>query len=180
MNLQVLLPIGLFLAMGVIVVAATWRIVVAGGEARRMSQAVGVASDVAHRADTCLTRLAADLDDLRHRRRPLSESATGSLGSIIAETNGLLDEAREAERRSRSKAAGRLVADLERGVRALKLIEYGRGIVEGGRDQRGEGDQAMKRGYLEVLHVRDAIRERDAELRLESSPASVVRALDHR
>lgn len=180
MNFQVLLPILLFAAMGACVIAVTWRVVVAAGEARRTAQATRIASDVAHRADVCLTRLATDLDDLRHRRRPLAESATGAVDAIVAETNGLLDEAREAERRSRSKAVARLVAELERAVRALQLVEYGRGIVDAGRDTRGEGDQAMKRGYLEVVHARDAIRERGDELRRESAPASVLGAVDHR
>jgi hypothetical protein len=52
-----------------------------------------------------------------------------------------------------------IVAELERAARALEMIEHGRGIQasarSGGREI--EAQTAIKRGYLNVLHAREAI-----------------------
>ncbi|HEY5487224.1 MAG TPA: hypothetical protein VIK06_06210, partial [Candidatus Limnocylindrales bacterium] len=55
-------------------------------------------------------------------------------------------------------AAG-LVAELDRTERAIELIEHGAEMLsESSFERHGEGETAIKRGYLNLLHAREAIR----------------------
>jgi hypothetical protein len=59
-------------------------------------------------------------------------------------------------------------------------VEHGRELLAALDGHPGEGETSVKRGYLSLLHARDAIRERASEVRLESAPAATLRALDRR
>ncbi|HXG40826.1 MAG TPA: hypothetical protein VNJ28_07780, partial [Candidatus Limnocylindrales bacterium] len=60
-----------------------------------------------------------------------------------------------------------IVAELERAGRALEMVEHGRSILasarRGGREL--EAQTSIKRGYLNLLHAREAIRRHAAEAR---------------
>jgi hypothetical protein len=53
------------------------------------------------------------------------------------------------------------VADLERAQRAIEFVSHGAQLLADvtGVD-RGEGETSVKRGYLNLVHAREAIRER--------------------
>ena len=52
-----------------------------------------------------------------------------------------------------------LVAEIDRTGRAIELIEHGAEMLaESAIERHGEGETAIKRGYLNLLHAREAIR----------------------
>jgi hypothetical protein len=172
---SVLFPVVLFVVMGTVVGAILWRLVVAGGAAKRSAQSLRSASDVAHRSELRIGQLAADLDGLRrHGLEP--ESAAEILASGTADLSSLTAEARSARDRTNQPAVAVLVDDLERAIRSLELIDHGRQLMIGGDPGGGEGRTSVKRGYLSLLHVREAIRQRGIEIRAVSAPIPPLRA----
>ena len=179
MPISVLVPVAVFLAMGVVVVLSLWRIVVVGGEARRGTQSLRLASDVAHRADGCLADLVATVDALRHRRiRP--DEAAEALASGSAALWTLATEARGATAQAGTPAVAELVSELERAIRSLELIDHGRELMEIEGGTAGEGETSIKRGYLNLIHSRDAIRLTGTEIRARSAAGSSSGVLGHR
>jgi hypothetical protein len=174
---EVLLPVAVFLAMGVVVVLGLWRVVVVGGEARRTAQSFRLASDVAHRAESCLADLGATVDDLRHRRLE-PQDAVAPLAAATATLTGYTAEARLAVGRAGSPIASGLVEDLERAQRSLELIEHGRQLLETEGRGAGEGETAIKRGYLNLLHAREALKQRGADIRASAMPRRAARNLN--
>jgi hypothetical protein len=165
--------------MGIVFVAAVWRVVVVGGEARRTAQSMRVASDVAHRADGLICELATSLDGLRHRRLEPAQ-VTETILAGRAGLAALAGEARTAMEKTANPAIASLVGEIDRAARSLDLIEHGCDLMAETNGLPGEGETAVKRGYLNLLHTRDAIRDRGDEIRAASAPASVVRAADRR
>ena len=179
MSANVILPVAVFAGMGGLVLYALWRIVVVGGEARREAQAMRVASDVAHRADACISVMAAELDRLRHGRVAPAASA-GCVASGLSQLRSLADEGRSSATQSRSPAVANLAEDLDRALRSLELIESGRQQLASAPGQPGDGEQSVKRGYLNLLHARDSIRRRGAEVGASIAPAPALRAAPRR
>jgi len=176
---SVVVPVAIFLAMGVVVLLALWRIVVVGGEARRSSQSLWLASDVAHRAEGCIGDLAATVDALRHRRVQPGEAAA-PIEYASATLAGFVAEARGVTGHAAGPLVEGLIEELERACRSLELIEYGRGLMESEPGVSGEGETSIKRGYLNLIHARDAIRQRGAEIRASSASGSALRAAGRR
>ena len=103
----------------------------------------------------------------------------------ISET---LDAAGDAMERYRAEAEAlhapsgydplrvRMVEELGRAVRALDMVEHGSATMvaaAGGRGREPEGQTAIKRGYLNILHAREAIVEIGTSLRASgASPTS--------
>jgi multidrug efflux pump subunit AcrB len=170
MSVGVLLPLVAFFVMGVVVVAALWRVMVVGGELRRQEQRARAAVDIACRAEASLAELCAVVDELR-RRRSTPESAAPSLR---ASADALREYAQEADATARKEPGPEvgtsLVAEIERARRAVDLVEHGRQMMlEGSVDDLGEGETEVKRGYLNLLHAKDAIRVRGQQIARETS-----------
>lgn len=139
---------------------------------RGLSKAGDLASDyqfagslrsIAHRADVCLGELAGAVDEVR---RGKADSAT--IEDQLRNAGVLLDEcaadAREIARGEEHSSLSLLVVeDIERAQRAIDMIQHGCAVREahGGHDPRLEGDTSIKRGYLNLLHAREAIRLRE-------------------
>ena len=65
----------------------------------------------------------------------------------------------------RSHGPTSLAGEIQRAERAVELVEHGRALLSiGGRDDSGEGETSIKRGYIGLLHARDAIRERAGDV----------------
>ncbi len=101
-------------------------------------------------------------------------------GAVAPDTiSDALDDAVEAIANHRAEAeamaipAGfsliqvRLLHELERADRALEMVGHGCHALEGtaGRPRQDEGQTAVKRGYLNLLHAREAIVDVAADLR---------------
>jgi hypothetical protein len=116
-------------------------------------------SDLGTRIETSLGEVSARVDAVRR----------GSLGAdaLADDLSASLDAVARYTEEARSlrppKAAGpiraEIVAELGRAARALEMIEHGRSIQTsargGGREL--EAQTSIKRGYLNVLHAREAI-----------------------
>jgi hypothetical protein len=162
MSAEVLIPLIVFLTMCLAVLYVLWRVVVTGGDLRRVSQRLRAALDIAARADSALEQVAAAVDELRRRRADGEE-----VGRLLrASSDGFRQLSRDAAtiaQQGEPAVLSALVAELERARRAIELIEHGRDMLEvSGRP--GEGETEIKRGYLGILHAREAIREQAIEI----------------
>ncbi len=110
-------------------------------------------------------------------------------GQVAPDTIGeTLDAAGDAMERYRAEAEAlhapsgydplrvRMVEELGRAVRALDMVDHGCATMvaaAGGRGREPEGQTAIKRGYLNILHAREAIVEIATSLRSPgASPTS--------
>ena len=178
---NVLLPLAAFFALGVPIVVLLWRIFVVGGELRRDGQHGRAAVDLARRADTSLGELTAIVDDLRRRKAGPEASAA----SLHASSDALRQYAIEADNVDRHFAhpgGGGLRAEIERAQRAVELIEHGRELMlDSEVDHVSEGETSVKRGYLNLLHAREAIKARGDEIAAAATaPASADPRSSHR
>jgi hypothetical protein len=154
-------PIVIFFAMGGLTIWLIWRVVVAGGRLRRESASGRAAADIARRVETLLADLLVVVDDVRRRRiepsqaAPSLASAEQALGRHISEAGAL---GRGGEW---AGTAAALVADIERAQRAIELVLHGGELLADTTGAGwGEGETSVKRGYLNLVHARDSIRER--------------------
>lgn len=179
MLLSVVLPVVVFVVMATLFITAVWRVLVAGAEARRSAQTLRLASDVAHRSDICIGELAHEIECLRHRGPELT-GVGEAIAKGSARLSSLAAEAHAVQDRTTEPAVASLVDELERALRSLELIEHGREILASGNLSNGEGETSVKRGYLNLLHAEEAIRQRGADIRAVSAPASVLGTVDRR
>lgn len=156
--MSVLLPLVIFFALGVPIAILLWRVFVVGGELRRSAQRARAAVDLARRVDLTLGELLVIVDDLR-RRKLAPEAGEASLEASDDALRLYIGEASSLERNARGPVDGALRSELERAQRAVGLIEHGRRLMLDARPEHlDEGETSVKRGYLNLLHARDAIR----------------------
>jgi hypothetical protein len=169
MTVGVLVPLIVFFAMGVVVVYVLWRVMVVGGELRRTAQQGRAAADIAHRAVTSLSELCEIIDDLR-RGKSGPESGAPSLRASTEALRRYTQEAQAIDRRGPDDKLGTgLVAEIERAQRAVALVEHGRQLMlDRAVDRISEGETSIKRGYLNLVHAREAIRARGEQLAREA------------
>jgi hypothetical protein len=158
MELAVLLPIAAFIALAAglaVVLRGTGRIV---RRTRELEQFRGAVRDLAARVDASLGAAAGQIDAVR--RRQVGPEAIGD--TITAATDAVDHYAEEAKALRGPGAAhgirSDLVGELERAHRALEMVEHGTTIMLNAR--RGprelEAQTAIKRGYLNLVHAREA------------------------
>ena len=130
-------------------------------------------ADLAVRVETSLDGVAGRIDLVRRRTidaREIVENVAAATDAIARYT----DEARAL--RGPGTAAEEIrdafIAELERAGRALEMVEHGCSILSsarvGGREL--EAQTAIKRGYLNVLHAREAIRRYAARAAMVGTP----------
>jgi hypothetical protein len=151
-----LLAFLILLTLFLIVLRRAGRFVAATRDAERFRRQVG---DLAERVETSLAEICARIDALRRGQLgadQVADDVTASIdavGQYAEEARGLCPPADAIAIRVE------IVAELERAGRALEMVEHGRTIQasarSGGREI--EAQTAIKRGYLNVLHAREAI-----------------------
>ncbi len=127
--------------------------------------------DLAARVETSLGEICVRIDAVRRGQLGPDQIADDLSASLDA-VGRYADEARGFHPPADGIAVrDELVAALGRSARALEMIEHGRAIQatarSGGREI--EAQTAIKRGYLNVLHAREAI-ARQAKLAKDLSP----------
>lgn len=151
-----LLAFFLLAALFALVLRRAGRFLAATRDVERFRRQV---DDLAHRVEASLGEVCIRVDAVRRGQLGADQIADDLVASRQAAAK-YADEARafqppEDGRRIRDE----IVAELERAGRALEMIEHGRGIQasarSGGREI--EAQTAIKRGYLNVLHAREAI-----------------------
>lgn len=125
-------------------------------DAERFRRQVG---DLAGRVESSLGELSGRIDAVR-RGQLGADAVADDLGASLDAVTRYADEARAFHPPIDGlRIRDELVTELERSARALEMIEHGRAIQMsargGGREI--EAQTAIKRGYLNVLHAREAI-----------------------
>ena len=165
MELAVLLPIAAFIALAAglaVVLRGTGRIVARARELEQFRRAV---RDLADRVDASLEGAAGQIDAVRRRR--VGPETIGD--TIVAATDAVEHYADEAKAlrgpRKAQRVRSELIAELERARRALEMVEHGTTIMVSVR--RGprelEAQTSIKRGYLNLIHAREAFARHAAE-----------------
>jgi len=167
MEIAVLLPIAAFIALAAglaVVLRGTGKIV---ARTREVEHFRGSVKDLAVRVDASLGGAAGQIDAVRRRQVDpdlIAETlvaATDAVRRYIDEAQGLRGPRRADRIRSD------LVSELERAERALEMVEHGATIMNTVR--RGprelEAQTAIKRGYLNLIHAREAFARRALDAR---------------
>ncbi|MEO8570292.1 MAG: hypothetical protein ABI553_01210 [Chloroflexota bacterium] len=159
MELAVLLPIAAFIALAAglaYVLRGTGRIV---ARTRELEQFRAGVTDLAARVDASLDGAAGQIDAVR-RRQVGPDTIGDTLAAATDAVERYADEARSLRGpRKAMSLRSELVAELERAGRALAMVEHGTSIMINAR--RGprelEAQTSIKRGYLNLIHAREAI-----------------------
>ena len=165
LDTRVALPLVIFFAMGAATLWLVWRVVVAGGRARREKAVRGTAAEIARRSDELLRGIQARADDVRRRKTP-----PGEIRDELGRARSDLEKyRRDAAALARSAAWGAtataLADDIERAARSIDLLLHGSALMAESRaPEAGEGEMTVKRGYLNLVHAREAIQERREEI----------------
>lgn len=131
--------------------------------------------DLARRVEVSLGAVSDRIDAVRRGAAP-PETIGPNLAAALDAVEKYTAEARSLRApREAGRPRSDLIAEIERAGRALALVEYGVAVrARGRRDEPGpEAETAVKRGYLNLLHAREAIARHalDAiELAEEASP----------
>jgi hypothetical protein len=159
LELAVLLPVLAFLALAIgvgIILRRAGRIVARSREIENFRSAV---RDLTTRIDRSLEGATGRIDAVR--RGQLGADTIGP--TIQAATDAVNRYAEEARALKGPKIAAEvrdaIVEDLERAERALAMVDHGAGILAQVR-RRGrelEAQTSIKRGYLNLIHAREAI-----------------------
>jgi hypothetical protein len=159
MELAVLLPIVAFIALAAglaVVLRGTGRIVARTRELERFRAQV---RDLAARVDLSLGGAAGQIDAVRRNQIP-PDAVVPTINAATDAVERYTDEARAlGGPRTAQVIRAELVDELQRAQRALGMVEHGTSILASAR--RGprelEAQTSIKRGYLNLLHAREAI-----------------------
>jgi len=162
----VLIPLTAFLVMVVLfalVLRRTGRVLADTRETESFRRAI---EDLARRVDLSLGGIVGRIDEVR--RHQAAPTAVGD--DIAAALDAVERYAEEARALNGPASAVRLTAglqgELERAERALRMVQHGCGLlaVARGTGRDIEGETAVKRGYLNLLHAREAIADYAIEI----------------
>jgi hypothetical protein len=165
MELAIVLPLAGFLVLAglfALFLRRAGRLIAATRDVERFRRQV---TDLASRIETSLGELCARVDAVR-RGQLAAPAVVDDLAASVDAVEKYTDEARALRPPSEGvRLRDEIVAELERTKRALQMIEHGVAIQasarSGGREV--EAQTAIKRGYLNVLHAREAITRHAAE-----------------
>lgn len=166
MPLDLLLPLLIFVVLVVVFLVVLRRISVLLAESRESATFRRSVEDLATRIDATLADIVSRIDALRRQQieaDQIVEPLDRALESLLAyseEARGLGGPPLVAG----PKAA--FAAEIDRADRALQMVEHGASImgsVSSGH-RFSEAQTAIKRGYLNVLHARDAIARHATEI----------------
>lgn len=153
--LAVVAFIALLLAV-LVFVRRTVRFLAESRDVGRFRRALG---EISGGAVATLEAALGPIDGVR-RHTVAAESIVDDLGRAGEALTGYAEQAR-ALRGPNPASAIRdgLMGELERAVRALEMVEHGCTILSAARSEvrAPEGATSIKRGYLNLLHARDAI-----------------------
>jgi hypothetical protein len=181
MPIVLVLPIAIFVALFVVFAALLRRIGILLAEQKETNAFRTSVRDLAGRIDATLGAIIGQIDAVR-RQQVEAETIAGTLDSTIATLLTYGEEARALTGpRVIVAPKAELIAELDRADRALEMVEYGCSIMtsqdHGAR--YSEAQTAIKRGYLNVLHSRDAIARHAADI-AASRPADELHWLSGR
>ena len=153
--LAIAVSVALVLAL-VIFVRRAAKLVADTRDAERFKRRV---ADLSKRADESLESIAGRIDAVRRHT-----TSAEDIGESIAEAREAVAQYEDEARALRGPAGAReirdaIVGELGRAARALEMAEHGCEILGSARagSRELEAQTSIKRGYLNVLHAREAI-----------------------
>jgi hypothetical protein len=158
-ELLLLLPIVAFVALAALTAIVLRRAGTIVARSREMEGFRSSVTDLGHRIDTSLDGAIGRIDAVRRGQvgaetiGPTIEAATDAVERYTEEAHALRGPAEAIAIRDD------IVAELERAGRALAMVEHGATILAQVR-RRGrelEAQTSLKRGYLNLLHAKEAI-----------------------
>ena len=138
--------------------------------------------DLARRVEVSLSAVSDRIDIVRRGAAP-AETIGPNLGAALDAVERYAAEARTLHGpREASRARAGLIAEVERAGRALQMVEHGVAVrARGRRGEAGpEAETAIKRGYLNLLHAREAIARHALDAIALAEEASPVRKYGRR
>ena len=179
---SIVLPIVAFLALATAFAATlrrAGRLLAVTRDVERFRRQVG---DLGERIETSLGEISVRVDALR--RGQLDATAIGDdLTASLDAVNRYTDEARALQPPAdATRIRTGLISELERAERAISMIEHGCSIQISARAgaRELEAQTAIKRGYLNVLHAREAIHRHRVEAAALTPGEGALRGLGHR
>jgi hypothetical protein len=161
----ILLSLVLALALAAVVLLTLRRTGSVAAASREVTASRQTLRDFGAAADATLGPILDRIDGVR-RRLVEPDSVGEELREARVRVEELAEEARAlAVVPSMRASHAEVVADVERAARALDMVEHGCGILATSRP-RGrelEAQTAIKRGYLNLLHAREALGRHVAE-----------------
>ena len=161
----VLLSVALAVALAAAVLLTLRRSGTVAAASREVTASRQALGDLGARADAGLGPVLDRIDGVR-RRLVEPSAVVEEVHDARIRVEELAEEARSLDLVPALRASrAAVVEDVERAARALDMIEHGCGMLGGGRG-RGrelEAQTAIKRGYLNLLHAREAIARHAAE-----------------
>jgi hypothetical protein len=115
--------------------------------------------EISNGAVASLDAILGPIDGVR-RRTTAADTIVAGLGEASTVITGYAAAAQELRGPDPASAIrDALVGELERAERAIQMVEHGCAVLAAARsDTRApEGQTSIKRGYLNILHARDAI-----------------------
>lgn len=171
------LPITLAVAIAAAIVIVLRRSGVIAAASREASGGRRTVAELAARADALVLPIADRIDQLR-RGQLAAAALEDELETIGVSVGALAEEATSlAVPRGLVEMRDGIAAELGRAQRALDMVEHGRSILASAR-ARGrelEAQTAIKRGYLNLIHAREAIVSHAAAAAAWRSSAEVRR-----
>jgi hypothetical protein len=155
-----------------------WALVV---ESRQMGEFRRHVRDLASRIDGALDAIIGQIDRVR-RHQADAATIMSALDRTLELLPTLGDEARALQGPPvTATARTALVGEIDRAERALQMVEHGVAILStaGAGYRQVEAETAIKRGYLNVVHAREAI-ARHAEDIIAARPPEDLRWLSRR
>jgi hypothetical protein len=125
-------------------------------ETQRFRRRIG---DLAPRVYASLDGVGARIDGVR-RHIVAAEAIAPDVETALAEVEAYTGEVRALRGPPAAiEIRDAIVVELERARRALEMVEHGCGMLSGGRlgARELEAETAVKRGYINVLHAREAL-----------------------
>jgi hypothetical protein len=124
-------------------------------ETQRFRRRVG---DLAPRVHASLDAVGTRVDGVR-RHTVAAEAIAPDIETALAAVDAYTTEARALRGPAgATEIREAIVVELERARRALEMVEHGCGIATGGQAgaRQLEAETAVKRGYINILHAREA------------------------
>ena len=166
MPVELLIPLAIFVVLAALFLLVLRRISVVLAESRESAAFRASVEDLAKRIDGTLADIVDRIDQLRRQ----SIEADRIVEPLDRALEALLAYSEEARAlggpRAVAEPKAAFAAEIDRADRALQMVEHGASILgsvsSGQRFQ--EAQTAIKRGYLNAIHAREAIARHAADI----------------
>ncbi|MHB8460417.1 MAG: hypothetical protein ACYDAK_07860 [Candidatus Limnocylindrales bacterium] len=159
MPIAVVVSLIAFVALAVVFVAVLRRTGTLLAAARRDAAFQGAVAEFAVRIDGAIGAVVARVDGVRRH-----QVDAGIIAADLGSVREVLEREIEAARRlpasdGRPDPRAGLATEIERAVRALDMVAHGCTLIAASQGRNGEleAQTSIKRGYLNLIHAREAI-----------------------